>query len=562
MPLRAFSQAAVATRNPGRALAAAIACAAGILLASGGPSSAAVWQFSVPVRTHGGKTVRAYLWIPPKAQRLRGLIIGGMTLVEMDLTQDPIIRAAADDEGLGIVFVHPAFDSFFDYRNRAADKVLLKMLADLAKESGYAEIARVPLLTVGQSTGGIFCRNVAYWNPDRVIAVLHVKSGNLHQHIPEQGASLAGVPFLAINGEFEEFGPEGGIRPEYGLETQWIMVRRQLLERRRKDPRHLMSMIVEPGAGHFAWSERLAKYTALYIRKAAQYRIPRQAPKEGAPVRCVAIRPESGWLTDSSIKNPKHAAAPYSDYKGEKAEAFWHFDEQLASAAEAFHKGKFGRADQMVTFVAGGKSVPPAARVRIPFQPFGDGQSFRVAGTFLTRYPHGHARAGKPLGHAAGPVRFRVIRGAAVQTAEHTFRIKAATFGITANTLRIIIMAYHPGDEKHRYAEQPAEMRISPVNRRGKAQKIAFGKIGNQRPDSPPIRLDAASDANLPVEFYVACGPAVVDEGVLKITDVPARARFPVKVSVVAYQWGRPIEPYVRSAEPVEQTFLIERRQQ
>jgi hypothetical protein len=32
-----------------------------------------------------------------------------------------------------------------------------------------------------------------------------------------------------------------------------------------------------------------------------------------------------------------------------------------------------------------------------------------------------------------------------------------------------------------------------------------------------------------------------------------------VKVTVVAYQWGRTIAPLVQSAEPVEQTFWIER---
>ena len=70
---------------------------------------------------------------------------------------------------------------------------------------------------MGHSTAGIFCRNVAYWKPARVAGVLHIKSGNFQQqeHLPPTG-SLAGIPLLAFNGQFETFGPEGGLRAEYG----------------------------------------------------------------------------------------------------------------------------------------------------------------------------------------------------------------------------------------------------------------------------------------------------------------------------------------------------------
>jgi len=35
------------------------------------------------------------------------------------------------------------------------------------------------------------------------------------------------------------------------------------------------------------------------------------------------------------------------------------------------------------------------------------------------------------------------------------------------------------------------------------------------------------------------------------------RAKFPVKVTVVAWQYGRVLEPKLKTAEPVEQTFSI-----
>jgi hypothetical protein len=56
-----------------------------------------------------------------------------------------------------------------------------------------------------------------------------------------------------------------------------------------------------------------------------------------------------------------------------------------------------------------------------------------------------------------------------------------------------------------------------------------------------------------------AHGPAVVENGVLKIAELPTRARFPVSVKVVAWQFGRGIEPLVQTAQPVEQVILIEK---
>ena len=61
------------------------------------------------------------------------------------------------------------------------------------------------------------------------------------------------------------------------------------------------------------------------------------------------------------------------------------------------------------------------------------------------------------------------------------------------------------------------------------------------------------------MDYYVVAGPAELPGSRLTFTKIPASSRYPVKVTVVAYQWGRTIAPLVQSAEPVEQTFWIER---
>ena len=71
------------------------------------------------------------------------------------------------------------------------------------------------------------------------------------------------------------------------------------------------------------------------------------------------------------------------------------------------------------------------------------------------------------------------------------------------------------------------------------------------------LKLHATSDAKVPVYFYVREGPAEIVGDTLKFTPVPPRAKFPVKVAVVAWQWGRSIEPKLKTAEPVERAILL-----
>ncbi len=92
-----------------------------------------------------------------------------------------------------------------------------------------------------------------------------------------------------------------------------------------------------------------------------------------------------------------------------------------------------------------------------------------------------------------------------------------------------------------------------------KPQTISFDDIPDQQTGAGRIPLRATSDAGLPVRFCVIRDPATVEGDKLRITKLPPRAKFPVRVTVIAYQWGRSVEPRVQSAGPTEQTFRITR---
>ncbi len=146
-----------------------------------------------------------------------------------------------------------------------------------------------------------------------------------------------------------------------------------------------------------------------------------------------------------------------------------------------------------------------------------------------------------------------------------TFRLDRNAETNDRRLLDIWFWACHPGDAKYKKIVQQAVMQV-PRNTSGLEQHITFPEIPGQKagdvaaPGKGGIKLEATSDSGLPVYYYVREGPAKIIEGkvpLIQITEIPPRSRFPVAVTVVAWQWGRSGEHPVKTASPVERTFLI-----
>jgi hypothetical protein len=120
------------------------------------------------------------------------------------------------------------------------------------------------------------------------------------------------------------------------------------------------------------------------------------------------------------------------------------------------------------------------------------------------------------------------------------------------------LAAVWPGDGEYKRAVQQAMLPIPRRISEGRPQVIDFPSIDNQKRGVKTLTLKATSDSRLPVGFFVREGPAEVEGNVLKFTAIPARAKFPVKVTVGAYQFGRATaEPKFQSAGPVFQEFYL-----
>ena len=299
-------------------------------------------------------------WLPKGCKYVRGVVVGHPMIGSL-ATEDRFRKVAAEED-LGTMLIKA-----FTWDVGKNWKVLDEILEKWAKETGHPELKGAPVFVSGLSASVLMARLLVYEKPERCFGIIHAAGGNMHQHYPK-GKTLSGVPFMAANGEYESCGPEAGIRPHLGFDTQWYLQGEQMLERRREDPNHLMCMVTIPVKGHTAWSKELGE---LFIRKCAKYRIPKEKRDGSKPAKCIEIKAEDGWLTHRNVKYPKHPPAAWADYKGDKKEAFWHLDEEMAMAVRQYHQdGKRSGQDRTLfrPYQLFNKLWPLPQRMDIPFK--------------------------------------------------------------------------------------------------------------------------------------------------------------------------------------------------
>lgn len=506
-----------------------------------------VYQYSVSVE---GRT--AYLWIPPTCKYVRGIIFAAENALERNWMEAPEVREAATKENLAMLWLADGKPSSvtWELTPKAAD-VLDKMYKDLAEESGYKELEFAPLVVTGHSWNGRHAWNYTAQRPERVIAAVPIRTYPLPNSLP-----FSGIPMLYIVGQTTELPQYSDGRPG-DRDFYWPVVRRTTAALRKQNPENLIGAVFNPGGCHMDWTADQSKFLALFIRKACQYRLPKAKPVNGK-ITLKKIQPEAGWLTDTAGLDPdRFAPAPYLKYKGNPQAAYWFFDEEMARAAVAFDGDRVPRIKQMTTLVQNGDTLPvnKNGSVYLQWQPLADGVTFHLNGGFLQRVPVGLSYSDSALSHSSGSVKLYHVMGPAVQIDSCTFRLQLDRQA----PRNITIMADQSGNEQFRRATQPGVLSLSSfIHKEGIPQHITFPAIKNQKVATRVVQLKATSDAGLPVYYYVKAGPAVVDGDKLFFTKIPPRSKFPVKVTIVAWQIGRMNQSSdIQTTEPVERSFFI-----
>ena len=539
------------------------------LFFSPGLALAAEYQWSAmmqPATPDANRQPRAFLWIPPDCKRVRAVIVGQNNMLEEGILQHALFRREMAKLGIAEIFIAPPFDTFQSATNNdAANESFNAMLKSLANDSGYSELEFAPIVPLGHSAMASYPWNFAAWNPQRTLAILSVHGdapqttlvGNGRPNLDWGERNIDGIPGVMVMGEYEWW--EDRLTPAQKFRAQF--------------PAAPVAMLAEPGRGHFDYSDELVSFLAKFIRQAAEARLPADEPSN-APVKLKPVDPRSGWLVDRWRKNePAHAtAAPFAKFNGDPHEAFWAFDRGMARLTEKFNGSQCCKQPQMLGYVQDGQVVPQTPntheQVRLKFQPLADGLTFKLTATFLDAVAAGKNPVlwtgltnGAPLGHATGggPVKVSRITGPVEQLGADSFavRFNRATVSTDRRMGDIWLLAEQPGDAKFKSAVQQALLKIPAQLKDGAEQHITFPEIADVERGTKQLKLKATSDAGVPVYYYVREGPAEIDGDILKFTTIPPRAKYPVKVAVVAWQYGRDIEPKLKSAGPVVRTFGI-----
>jgi hypothetical protein len=387
------------------------------------------------------------------------------------------------------------------------------------------------------------------------------------------------------------------------------------LEYRKQHPNAPIAMLAEPGEGHFNYSDKLVSYLAMFVRKAAEARLPnvswrqaslpavepgilpggtgvaeskgvevsREGPggrmppstagKDARRYKLKPVDPSKGWLVERwHLNQPREfKPAPAAKYQGDPNEAFWCFDKEMALATHNYKDDQPGKLPQLLSVSDGQMPVENACGEPVTprFIPDADGVTFHLKTAFMEFVPGtathngnaarwAYAAAGSKLGHATGggPIRLQKIVGPAVQIGTNTFQFALNRVNSTEDrrNFDIWVWASHPGDAQFKSMVQQAMIRV-PQNTEGAGQKITFPEIAAVKSGTKSVKLGATSDVGLKVYYYVLEGPAEVDRDTLRFTKVPPRATFPVKVTVVAWQHGLPGK--VKTAAPVTREFYL-----
>jgi hypothetical protein len=497
---------------------------------------------------------------------VRGVVVANHNMIEQGILEHPTMRHTLTQLGFAEIWVVPMLDGPFDF-NKGAGEHFERIIADLAELSGYTELNRAPVVPLGHSACATFPWNFAAWNPARTLAVLSVHgdapqttlTGYGRANADWGGRRIDGVPGLMVMGEYEWW--EDRLAPAF-----------RFME---KNPAAPIAFRADAGCGHFDYSDDLVAYLALFIRKAAIARLPAEFAPPDTPVTLRPVDPKDGWRMDRWHKDhpPTAPAAPYADYTGDPREAFWTFDAEMAALAETNYATVRGKSPQLLSVTD--LQSPPDTGCGEPvtprFLPAEDGITFKLQSSFMDHVPgdsktnSNPARwsalpAGTPLGHATGggPILFSRIVGPFIQTGPATFAYHPGRAEYTADrrNLDMWLLASHPGDEHYKSMVQQVLVRVAP-NKQGNPQQITFPALSDLPVGAASVTLHATSDAGLPVSYYVLEGPAEIEGEKLRFTAIPPRAKFPLKITVVAWQFGRSVPPQVMTAERVERSLYL-----
>lgn len=512
-----------------------------LLMSIGMRVVAAEWQWSVTVDGSYSKEVKgeakAFLWIPPTCGKLNAVVFSQQNMTEETLFRSSLFRKEMERLGIGIIWIAPGISQDWNPSSNI-QAVFSCCLKDLATVSGYDELTTVPIVPFGHSAMATFPWNFAAWNSSRTLCIISYHGDAPRTNLCGYGRenvewgrtrNIDRVPGLMIEGEFEWW--EARVNPALAFRMMY--------------PESRISFLCDAGRGHFDLYDETIKYMVSFIEKSLK-----EYPKRGSVT-------DEGWLVHRWNGDGKRPSpAPAREYKGDKHDSFWYFDREMAEWTERRYTETRRKCEQYVSFTQNGSLIPynPKTHVKLQpkFIPEEDGVTFYFAAVNVDSLS-----CRLSTKHAIGKPRIRCISGPVKQLNDTTFRLNFYCTGFTnPGRWGICLAAEMNGDSKYKSAVRELTVHIPMCQSKGKRQSILFPSLQDMQAEKGKrIRMQATADSGLPVYYYIKEGAAVMDGDELVLTQIPPRAKMPMKVTVGAWQYG--VKDKVQTAEPVERSFYI-----
>ena len=563
------------------------------------PDVAGVFQYFAAAEAPGAPpTAGGYLWIPPAAGAIRGVMVGIHNGLPAPLFGHPDIRRVCRRHGIAQVLLTPNDCEIgtmlahlrFDLADSARTAMFDRFLQRLAAISEHPELVTAPIVPLAHSAYMSFPFEAAARRPDRCLGAIGIKAGmpDLYAMYPpaadgRPAFDLRGVPILVCDSAAQETVPgrwKGRPYPQVFEPNFLGAYRRDRADQAGTDyePRNeMIGASWEMMSGHFDMLPREYAFVANWLDAVASLRLPDTA---GAALRPLCLR--DGWLMDPRVPpageiGPSYPApASYAAFGGDRSRAVWFPRESLARGLFERMRDEMRREVELFTVLdpagvpvdlsEGPMAVMPDAALLLR----GDGV-FTLQTHHYTEPPRictvtdrGHA-AGPAHDHVLGnplfpgrtalvpsdiPLRFdssgaaidllgveRVVDARGVPESRFTLRLSRHRLAPGRGHQMLFPRIYHEGDERYAAAGRTVQIAWAPGDT-GREQTLDFPPIADAFADAPRVPLAATSSAGLPVDYFVVQGPGVIRDGGFVPCEVPAGRTAPVAVTIGAYQRG------------------------
>lgn len=260
------------------------------------------------------------LWVPDTADvsKLRAILVllDGVNSDALPLASSKYWQAYATANNVALMGVHlaniplPTSNPYIDARLGSGDALVLALKA-IAEKNNISQIASLPFLLRGYSSGGMFSYYFSLYNPQRTVAFTDIRGW----YIGKTSSENAVVPALFLIGEKDTVTT---VPPDN--------VQQIVYEKRSHNG--LWGYAIEPFASHYSNTGKSDSLTQLFFTSCLNRRT-----SSGSTT--LTILPEiEGWLGNNSSKT----YSTYDAYSGNKITASWLIDEPFAKAWVEYQK--------------------------------------------------------------------------------------------------------------------------------------------------------------------------------------------------------------------------------